>query len=182
MRNSCSPWQFHFFFYLLQSPGRWVSEQHYVKWNYAYLELLLQCSGNESDYYPWGCSFDPWPCSVGWESSIAMRCVGHKCGLDLELLWLWLWLWLWPAAVAPVWLLAWEPPHAEGSSLKSKKKKKKKEKRNSACSKWSHVSFSLTNSRSTMLASDSRPTDRERMIHFPIGFPYSNAIKGFEIV
>ena len=29
----------------------------------------------------------------------------------------------------------------------------------------------LINSRSTMSASDSRPTDGERMIHFPIGFP-----------
>ena len=33
-----------------------------------------------------------------------------------------------------------------------------------------------------MSASDSRPTYGERMIHFPIGYPYSNAIKEFEIV
>ena len=28
-----------------------------------------------------------------------------------------------PAAVAPIWLLAWETPYAEGTALKKKKKK-----------------------------------------------------------
>ena len=36
------------------------------------------------------CRFDPWPCSVGRGSSIAMSCgVGRRCGLDPMLLWLW---------------------------------------------------------------------------------------------
>ena len=29
---------------------------------------------NESDWEPWGCGFDPWPCSVGWGSSVAVHC------------------------------------------------------------------------------------------------------------
>ena len=53
---------------------------------------------------------------------VALRYVGHRCGLDLSLLWLWHRL----AAVALIRSLAWEPPYAEGVALKSKKKKKKK--------------------------------------------------------
>ena len=50
-----------------------------------------------------------------------MSCgVGHRRGLDLALLW----LWCKPAATAPVRLLAWEPPYAQGATLKKKKKKK----------------------------------------------------------
>ena len=37
------------------------------------------------------------------------RGVGHRCGLDLELLW----LWCGPAAAAPTQPLAWEPPYAK---------------------------------------------------------------------
>ena len=37
-----------------------------------------------------------------------------------------LWLWFRPAAMALIWLLAWESPYATGVALKSKKKKKKK--------------------------------------------------------
>ena len=33
------------------------------------------------------------------------------------------WLWLWPAAIAPIWPLAWELPYALGVALKSKTKK-----------------------------------------------------------
>ena len=40
--------------------------------------------------------------------------VGHRRGLDLELLWLWFRL----AATAPTGPLAWEPPHATGAALK----------------------------------------------------------------
>ena len=29
------------------------------------LEFLLWLSGNEPDWHPWGCGFDPWPLSVG---------------------------------------------------------------------------------------------------------------------
>ena len=51
-----------------------------------------------------------------------MSCgVGHRLSSDLML------LWLWPAATAPIWPLAWEPPHALGEALKKKKKKKKQQ-------------------------------------------------------
>ena len=62
--------------------------------------------------------FNPWPCSVGQGSGIAMSCgVGCKCHLDPALLWLWCRL----AAVAPIHLLAWELPYAAGAALKRKK-------------------------------------------------------------
>ena len=47
-------------------------------------------------------------------------CVGHRCGLDPKLLWLWNRL----ATTAPIWPLAWVPPHAAGAALKRPKKKK----------------------------------------------------------
>ena len=36
-----------------------------------------------------------------------------------------LWLWCRPAAVAPIGLLAWEPPYAKDAALKKQKRKKK---------------------------------------------------------
>ena len=52
-----------------------------------------------------------------------MSCgVGHKSGLDPELLW----LQSRPAAIAPIRPLAWEPPYAADSTLKDQKKKKKR--------------------------------------------------------
>ena len=95
--------------------------------NLSHLKLLpLECplwhSGNESDWYPRGCGFDPWPCSVGRGSSVAMSCgVGHRRGSDHMLLLLWLWWRL--AATAPIGPLAWEFPYAMGVALKSKKMK-----------------------------------------------------------
>ena len=54
-------------------------------------EFPLWRSGNESDWYPWGCQFDSWPGLVGQGSSIAVSCaVGRRCGLNPMLLWLWL--------------------------------------------------------------------------------------------
>ena len=51
-----------------------------------------------------------------------MSCgVGLRCGSDPALLWLWCRL----AAIALIWLLAWEPPHAMGAALKKKIKKKR---------------------------------------------------------
>ena len=47
------------------------------------------------------------------------RGVGRICGLDLTLLC----LWCRPAALAPIGLLAWDPPYAAGVALKSEKKK-----------------------------------------------------------
>ena len=66
---------------------------------------------------------DPWPCSVGRGSSVAMSCgVGCRCNLDPVLLW----LWCRPAVAALIQPLAWEPPDATCAALKKKKKKKKK--------------------------------------------------------
>ena len=63
--------------------------------------------------------------SMGQGSVIAISCgVDRRCSLDPTLLWLWCRL----AAVAPIWLLAWELPHAAGKALKSKKKKRKRKK------------------------------------------------------
>ena len=79
-------------------------------------------SRKESAYEPGGCRFDPWPCSVGQGSGMAVSCsVGHRCGLDPMLLWLWCRL----AAVALTRPPACEHPYATGVALKSKKKKKK---------------------------------------------------------
>ena len=55
--------------------------------------------------------FDPWPCSVGEGSSIAVsHGVGHSHSLDPELLW----LWCRSATTALLRPLAWEPPYAVG--------------------------------------------------------------------
>ena len=78
-------------------------------------EFPLWLNGNESNYYPWGYGFGPWPHLVGWGSSTAVS------SSNLALLW----LWGRPVATA----LAWEPPCAMGMALKSKKKKKKKKKK-----------------------------------------------------
>ena len=56
-------------------------------------------------------------------SGIAVSCgIGHRCSLDPTLLW----LGCRPAAAAPTWPLAWEPPYATYIALKIQKKKKKK--------------------------------------------------------
>ena len=50
-----------------------------------------------------------------------MSCsINHRHGLDPMLLWLWRRL----AAAAPIPPLAWDPPYAEGATLKKQKKKK----------------------------------------------------------
>ena len=85
------------------------------------LEFPLWHNGNESDWYPWGCGFDPSPHLVGWGYGVAVSCgVGCRHGSDPELLW----LWRKQAAVAPIWPLAWGVPCAAGAALKSKIKKK----------------------------------------------------------
>ena len=51
-----------------------------------------------------------------------MSCgVGHRLGSDPTLLW----LWSRPVAIAPIRLLAWEPPFASGKALEKDQKKKK---------------------------------------------------------
>ena len=52
---------------------------------------------------------------MGQGSGIAVSCgVGQRRGLGLALLW----LWRRPAAVARLWLLAWELPYAMGAAIK----------------------------------------------------------------
>ena len=86
-------------------------------------EFPLWLSRNESDTYPWGYSFDFWPCSVGQTSDVTKNCgVGRRRGSDAVLLW----LWRRPAAVALIQPIAWELPYAAGVTLKSLKKKKKR--------------------------------------------------------
>ena len=81
---------------------------------------------NKPNYYPWGHRFDPWPCSVDQGSGVAVSGgVGWRHGSDPALLW----LRLWPAAVAPIRPLAWEPPRATGTALKSQKNKTNKKKK-----------------------------------------------------
>ena len=60
-----------------------------------------------------------------------MSCdVGCRWGSDPALLW----LWCRPAAIAPIRLLAWEPPYAVDVALKSKKNKKtEKQKTSDMC-------------------------------------------------
>ena len=42
----------------------------------------LWLSGNESNWYPWGFGFDPWPRSGGWGSGVAVSCgVGSQMWL-----------------------------------------------------------------------------------------------------
>ena len=50
-------------------------------------KFLLWHNRNESDSYLCGCRFNPWPCSVGWGSSVVVRCgVGRRHGSDPVLL------------------------------------------------------------------------------------------------
>ena len=54
--------------------GSWF-EQNNVLNEYSSLlrniwEFPSWLSTNEPDSYPWGCSFEPWPCSVGWGSAL----------------------------------------------------------------------------------------------------------------
>ena len=65
------------------------------------------------------------PGLVQWVKDQHCYGIGCRLGLDPALLW----LWCRPAAIAPIWLLAWEPPYAAGAALKSKIKKKKKKER-----------------------------------------------------
>ena len=70
-----------------------------------------------------GCRFNPWPCSVGCGSGIAMGCgVDCRCGSNLALLWLWCRL----AATAPIGPLAWEPPYAVGAAQEMAKRQQQK--------------------------------------------------------
>ena len=69
---------------------------------------------------PLGCGLNPWPCSAGQRSGIAVSCgVGSRHGWDLAL------LWHRQVATAPIRPLAWEPPCAVGAALKRQKDKTK---------------------------------------------------------
>ena len=59
-----------FLLYLCHSPLLYYSTFSFFCFILAYLNLSVWefpswLSGNESDYHPWGCRFDPWPRSVG---------------------------------------------------------------------------------------------------------------------
>ena len=72
---------------------------------------------------PWGHGFNPRPCSVGQESSVATSCgVGCRCSSDLMLLWLCLRL----AAAAPIWPLPGNFYMLQVRPLKKRKKEKRK--------------------------------------------------------
>ena len=69
-------------------------------------------------------------CGSGIHELLWAVCVGHRHGSDPSLLL----LWCRPAAVAPIWPLAWELPYAASMAVKRKKKKKgKKENKNVHC-------------------------------------------------
>ena len=77
---------------------------------------------SESDQEPWGCGFNPWPCSVGWGPGVAVSCgVGHRRGSGPALLW----LWRRPAATAPIRPLTWEAPYAAGAAQEMAKRQNK---------------------------------------------------------
>ena len=65
--------------------------------------------------------------------------VGHRLGLDPELLW----LWCRPVATAPTGPLAWEPPHAAGAALEKGQKKKKKKKRRKTKTKNTNLKIDI---------------------------------------
>ena len=59
------------------------------------------------------------PCLTQWVKDLALLqavCCRLQNGSGPTLLWLW--LWRRPAATAPMWPLAWEPPYVEGVALK----------------------------------------------------------------
>ena len=88
---------------------------------FLYRSHFRRLSRNESDCYPQGHRFNPWPHSVG--SGVAVSCgIGCRCSSDLALLW----LWCRPTATAPIRPLAWEPPYAASAALKRPKKEKEK--------------------------------------------------------
>ena len=79
-------------------------------------------SRNESNQYPWGYGFNPWSCSVGQGSSVALSCgVGCRRNSDTPLLW----LWCRPIAIAQIQPLAWELPYTMGAALQKQKNRKK---------------------------------------------------------
>ena len=100
---------------------QWYKYRHWVKHLNTNMEFLSWLSRNDSGWHPWGRGFDPWPRSVGWGSNVAVSCgVGRRRGSYPALLWLWHRL----VAAAPIWPLAWKPPHAAGCGPEKKKKKK----------------------------------------------------------
>ena len=69
---------------------------------------------------------DPWPCSVGWGSGLALSCVVvRRRGSDSALLW----PWHMPVATALVQTLTWAFPYVVGQALKSKRKRKERKKK-----------------------------------------------------
>ena len=70
-----------------------------------------------------------------------MSCgVGRRFGSDPELLWLWRRL----AATAPIRLLAWEPPYAEGAPQEMAKRQKKKKSKETALEYHQNIHLCFT--------------------------------------
>ena len=102
-------------------------KKHVLKADQDYKVSNSPCGSGtkEPDQYPWGGGFDPWPCSVGGGSGTALSGgVDQRCSSDPALLL----LWHRPAAVAPIWPLAWELP-STCSRYGPKKQKTKQNKR-----------------------------------------------------
>ena len=92
---------------------------------------------DESNLEPWGCGFDPCPCSAGWGSGVAVSCgVGCRHRSDPVLLW----LWRRQVAIAPIQPLAWEPPCAAGAAQEMAKKQTKKNPQNKQTNKNLYLS------------------------------------------
>ena len=90
-------------------------------------EFPLWRSGNESNQYPWGFRFNPWPHLVGQGSSTAVSYgVDLRCSSDPMLLWLWLW---WQLCCDSTPSLGTSICHRCASPTKKGKKKKKKQKK-----------------------------------------------------
>lgn len=89
--------------------------------NYINGSSCCDSAGYEPNQYPWRCRFDPWPCSVGEGSRVAVSSgVGGGWSSDPPLLWLWCRL----AAAALIQPLAWEVPHAADVTIKRKEKRR----------------------------------------------------------
>ena len=104
---------------LFVSSGNTFQQRRFLKKPSAHIEIFffpLWHSGNEADWDPWGCRFDPCPCPVGQGSSCGVGC-RHSSNPVL------LWLWCGLATAALIRPLIWDLPYAE--ALKSPLQKKR---------------------------------------------------------
>ena len=127
-----------FLSYSIQKYEIWDYTQifSFFLWKLSGKEFPLWQSGNKSNWYTWGCRFDPWPLSVGGGSGVAMSCgIGQRCGSEPALLW----LWHRPATIAPIQPQVWELPYAVSAALKKAHTHKKKKERERLFLSFSHL-------------------------------------------